>query len=75
MADTDHAAEDDIEFFHRRPYARTRIRAPFPGEFPRKLLRRAQVRELVVLVAIERDANGQPMRRGRGVYFTDGGSA
>ena len=75
MIEQDRADEDDLTYFRRRPYARTRIRSAFPGEFPRKILKRARGRDLVVMVAIERGATGQPMRRARGVYFTEGGRA
>lgn len=71
----DDRGEDDFAYFAARPLARTRIRSAFPNEFPRKLLKPGGGRPAVVIVAIERDANGRPTRRGRGLVFPDGGNA
>jgi hypothetical protein len=69
----DDAGEDDLAYFAARPWARTRVRLAFVGEFPRKVMKLARGRDLVVLVAVERDAAGRPTTRGRGVYFVAGG--
>jgi hypothetical protein len=69
------AQDDDLSYFRANPGARTRIRAAFTNELPRALRRRARGRQLVVLVAVERDASGQPTTRARGVFFADGGTA
>jgi hypothetical protein len=71
----DAAGESDFEYFRCRPFARTRIRAPFPGEFSRRILKRGRGRQAVIIVAIDRDAAGEPERRARGVVFVDGGHA
>jgi hypothetical protein len=71
----DDTGESDHDFFAARPRARHRIRAAFPGEFPRKILKRGQGRTAVVIVAVERDASGRPTRRARGLVFPDGGRA
>jgi hypothetical protein len=76
VIEQDHAGEDDLTFFRRRPYARTRVRSAFPGEFPRKILKRARGRDLVVVVAIERDPiTNEPKARGRSLHFAEGGRA
>jgi hypothetical protein len=71
----DHAGADDLAYFRAHAEARTRIRSPFVGEFPRKVLKRARGRQLLVVVAVDRDAAGQPAARARGLVFADGGSA
>lgn len=68
-------AQDDLSYFIANPGARTRVRAAIAGEFPSQVSRMARGRQLIVLVAIERDAAGQPTTRTRGVYFADGGNA
>jgi hypothetical protein len=71
----DNIGEDDFAYFRARPMARTRIRSAFPNEFPRRLLKPGGGRPAVVIVAIERDAAGQPTRRARGLVFPEGGTA
>jgi hypothetical protein len=72
----DDRGESDHDYFTARPHARHRIRAAFPGEFPRKLLKQGRGgRQAVVIVAIERDAAGRPIRRARSLVFPDGGRA
>jgi hypothetical protein len=71
----DHAGEDDWTYFIARPHLRTRIRTAFPGEFPRKILKKGRGRTAVVIVAVSRDATGQPTTRARGVLFPEGGTA
>jgi len=72
----DDIGEDDWTFFRARPNERSRIRSPFPGEFPRKILKQGRGRQAVVIVAIDRDAvTGEPRTRGRGILFVEGGRA
>jgi hypothetical protein len=72
----DRAGETDIAYFRARPEARTRIRSATPGEFPRKVLKRARGRQVVVMVAIDRDpVTGEPTRRARAIHFAEGGRA
>jgi hypothetical protein len=72
----DASGEDDFTFFRRRPHERTRIRSPFPGEFPRKILKQHRGRTAVVIVAVDRDpVTGDPRNRARGVLFVEGGRA
>jgi hypothetical protein len=71
----DDSGESDFAYFTARPLAGHRIRSAFPGEFPRKLLKPGRGRPAVVIVAIERDATGRPIRRGRGLVFPEGGTA
>ena len=72
----DATGEDDWDFFRSRPLLRSRIRLAFFGEFPQKLLRQANGRQVVVIVAIERHPiTGEPQTRGRGILFIDGGRA
>jgi len=71
---------DDAAWFTSRPTARERLRAPFPGEFSRAILKklRKQLQPgqvLVVHVRVTRDANGRPAHRVRGVLAIDGGRA
>ena len=74
-AQPDDAGEDDLAYFTARPEARTRIRAAFDGEFPRKILKQGAGRQAFVIVAVDRDAAGNPTTRGRGVFFAEGGRA
>lgn len=70
----DDAGEDDASFFRARPQARTRVRVPFPGEFPHRLLKRSRGRQLIVVVTVNRHpVTGEPTRRARAVLFADGG--
>ena len=71
----DATGENDWAFFKSRPLLHTRIRVAFPGEFPREILKQGRGRMAVVIVAVERDAAGQPIRRARGVLFPEGGRA
>jgi hypothetical protein len=71
----DDAGEDDLAYFTARPEARTRIRAAFDGEFPRKILKQGAGRQAVVIVAVERNSAGEPTTRARGVLFPEGGAA
>ena|ERR1700722_6508630 len=71
----DDSSEGDWDYFRARPHERSRIRSAFPGEFSRKILRLGRGRRAVVIVAIERNAAGEPARRGRGIVFVDGGRA
>jgi hypothetical protein len=75
MAETDYAGEDDWAYFIARPHLRTRIRTAFQGEFPRKILKQGLGRQAVVIVAVERNSAGEPVRRARGVVFPEGGRA
>jgi hypothetical protein len=77
FTDAHYSSQDDLAYFRAHPEARTRIRPTFPCEFPRVLRRqaRARGRELVIIVAVERDAVGEPTTRARGIAFTDGGNA
>jgi hypothetical protein len=64
------AADDvgvsDLEYFVRRPTARHRFRAAFPGEF----------REFVIVIAtVDRDDAGQPIATSRSLYRFEGGHA
>jgi hypothetical protein len=70
----DDRGEDDFSYFSARPDVRTRIRAAFRGEFPRKILKRGRGQPAVVIVAIERDHAGNPTTRARSITFLDGGS-
>ena len=67
--------ESDFDFFTKHPFARHRIRAAFPNEFPRKLLKRGGGRPAVVIVGILRDDAGQPRTRVRSLVFPEGGHA
>jgi DNA-binding GntR family transcriptional regulator len=71
----DDTGESDLEYFTARPHARHRIRAAFPNEFSDELLKPGGGRPAVVIVAIERDENGRPTTRGRGLVFPEGGTA
>jgi hypothetical protein len=72
----DDTGESDHDFFVARPHARHRmIRAAFTGEFPRKILKQGRGHQAVVIVAIERDADGRPTRRARSLVFPNGGTA
>jgi hypothetical protein len=72
----DDAGEDDETFFRARPRAQTRIRAAFPNEFPRKILKQGRGRPAIVVVAVERHPiTLEPMTRARGVIFAEGGAA
>jgi hypothetical protein len=75
QAPPDDTGESDFDFFAKRPLARHRIRSAFPNEFPDELLKPGGGRPAVVIVAIERDADGRPTTRGRGLVFPEGGSA
>jgi hypothetical protein len=76
--DDDHVP--DGQWFAAHPTANERLRAPFPGEFRRGVLKklRKQLRPgqvLVVALRVTRDANGRPHNRVRGILAVDGGNA
>jgi hypothetical protein len=73
MADC--AGESDYDYFTARPWARHRIRAPFPNEFPDELLTHRDGGTAVITVVMERDTSGRPTRRARGIVFPEGGTA
>jgi hypothetical protein len=75
QAAPDNTGESDFEYFTARPHARHRIRAAFPGEFPRKLLKEGNGRPAVVIVGMLRDDTGLPTTRVRSIVFPDGGRA
>jgi hypothetical protein len=65
----DDAGEDDFQYFIARPGITTRIRLPFPNEFP-------GVQPAYVRISIERDAYDLPKRRARRLLcFCEGGTA
>jgi DNA-binding GntR family transcriptional regulator len=70
-----HDDEDDFAYFTKNPFARHRIRAAFPNEFPRKFLKQGRGRPAVVIVGVLRDDAGRPTTRVRSVVFPDGGNA
>ena len=70
----DISGESDYAFFSRRPGIDSRIRLPFPDEFPVCVLlpgRPAFVRVWM----IQRDPDGRPLRRRRALRFCKGGTA
>jgi hypothetical protein len=71
----DDAGESDFDYFIRRPTARHRIRSAFPGEFPPEFLTHRDGGTAVITVVMERDADGRPTWRARGICFVDGGRA
>ena len=64
----------DFDYFRRYPTATTRIRSAWPDEFPRKILKQGGGRTAVVVVTIQRGADGA-ITRARGIAFIDGGRA
>ena len=76
----DDRGEDDFVYFTRHPGASHRFRLPVDDEFPDEVMREARIqargREVLVLVAIDRNASGQPTTRARGlVCIPHGGTA
>ena len=71
----DDTGETDWDFFARRPDAESRTRCPFPGEFPRSVIKQARGRKIFVHVYMLRDKAGAPLHRARGIFYAEGGSA
>jgi hypothetical protein len=69
------SAQADVASFFVHPEAHTRVRAAVHDEFPQASRRQGRARELVALLAIIRHAIDEPLKRGRGVLFADGGAA
>jgi hypothetical protein len=72
----DDCGEDDFAYFRRRPDVSSRLRLPFPDEFPADVIELARGRSMargamVVIVVIDRDSAGNPTTRGRGISFSD----
>jgi hypothetical protein len=66
--------ESDFAYFEARPWARSRIRAPFADEFPPEFLKHRDGGTAVVIVTVARRADGA-IRRARGLVFPNGGTA
>jgi hypothetical protein len=70
----DTAGESDCAYFRVRASATTRLRLPWPGEYPDDFLQRGGA-VAIVRVIVTRDAAGRPMRGRRSLLFCEGGSA
>jgi hypothetical protein len=76
QADLDANGESDLKYFRRRPNVTTRTRLPFAGEFPAVVMELARGRTMFVHVVMMRDPmTNEPTTRGRGIFYTGGGTA
>jgi hypothetical protein len=74
LADT--AGEDDRTCFGRRPGAATRLRLPWPSEYPADFIAHGGGVAFVRITVVKRDsATGQPTRVARRLQFCEGGNA
>jgi hypothetical protein len=60
--------ESDFAYFEARPWARSRIRAPFPDEFPPEFLTHRDGGTAVVIVTVARRADGGTTKISRTVF-------
>jgi hypothetical protein len=75
MASASEDPDSDTAYFLAHRDARTRIRLPFPLEFPRRFLKAGAGRQAIVIVAVHRDAQtGEPTTRARALTFAPGGN-